>query len=79
MLIKFAIKMKVGVTASTPEDRIRIQSGFDKWDTWNRNNKQNSKGDKCQVLHLCRNNPFKYRIMNNWLGNTSSENSLRLQ
>lgn len=61
------------------EDRIRIGSGFDKLDTWTRNNKQNSKRDKCQVLHLCRNNPLKYRIENNWLGNTSSEKGLRLQ
>lgn len=79
MIIKFARNVKVGVTASIAEDWIRIWSSFDKCDTWNRNNKWNSKGDKGQVLHLCRNNPLKYRIENHWLGNTSSEKCLRLQ
>lgn len=52
MLMKSARNVKVGVEG-------RIQSNLDKLDTGNRNNKWNSKGDKGQALHLCRNNPFK--------------------
>jgi len=78
MFVKFARIVKVGVTASIPEDRIRIQNGFHKLDIWSRN-KQNLKKDKCQVLHLCRNNLLKYRTDNNWLGKTSSEKGLRSQ
>lgn len=73
MIIRFARNVKVGVTANIPEDRIIIWSGFDKLNTWSRNNKQNSKGDKHQVLHLWRNNPLKCRTDNNWLGNIFRE------
>lgn len=52
MLMKSARNVKVGVEGS-------IQSNLDKLDTGNRNNKWNSKGDKGQALHLCRNHPFK--------------------
>lgn len=52
MLMKSARNVKVGV-----EDRI--QSNLDKLDAKSRSNKWNLKGDKGQVVHLCRNNPFK--------------------
>lgn len=78
MFINFAIDVKVWVTASILEDKISIESDFDKLVRQCRNNRWNSKEDKSQVLHLHRNNLFKYRIENNWLGKSSSQKGLRL-
>lgn len=69
--------IKLGGTASTLEDNIRIQNCLNKLENWSEVSMMKFNKDKCKVLYLERKNQMhEYKMGNNWVGSNTAEKDM---